>query len=53
MDVGSKGGSYIDNKKIDSHVLYKLKTNMVLHFALSTRRYVLQVDYRKVMAYLE
>ena len=48
IDVGSKGGTYLDSKKMEPHVLHALKTGQVLSFALSTRKYHIDVDYLKV-----
>ena len=53
MDVGSKGGSFIDGRKVEPHVPVSLRTGQQLHFALSTRKYLFQVDYSKVLAHLK
>ena len=48
IDLGSKGGSYIDGQRVNVCFPYRLKSNQILNFAVSTRRYAIDVDYSLV-----
>ena len=48
IDLGSKGGSFIDGQRINVCFPYRLKSNQILNFSLSTRKYVIDIDYSLV-----
>jgi len=52
MDLGSKCGTFLDNKKIDICFPYRLNNGNVIVFGASTRRYVVNIDYSAVEKYL-
>ena len=52
MDLGSKCGSFLDNKKLEQCFPYKISNDSILTFGLSTRRYLVKFDYTAVEKYV-
>lgn len=48
MDLQSKSGSLVDNVKLEHHIPYRLKQEAKIQFAVSSRIYVVELDYSMV-----
>ena len=53
LDLGSKGGSFLNSEKIDNCFPFRLKPNDTIHFGVSTRRYKINFDYSEAERYLD
>ena len=53
LDLGSKGGSFLNNEKIDNCFPFRLKPNDTIHFGVSTRRYKIDFNYSEAEKYLD
>ena len=53
IDLHSKSFTYIDGKRMEAHLPYKLKNNFKIHFAVSSRIYLIDIDYSSVEANFE
>ena len=45
IDLESKSGTFLDNVKLEHHVPYRLKQEAKIQFAVSSRQYVVELDY--------
>lgn len=48
IDLHSKSFTFIDGKRMEAHLPYKLKNNFKIHFAVSSRIYLIDIDYSSV-----
>lgn len=52
IDLGSKSKTFLNDNSIDEYKDIDLKNNDVIKFAVSTRDYIVKIDYSKVNEYL-
>jgi len=48
LDLGSKSGTKINGEKVEAQVPVPLINGAVLQFGMSTRRYLIGIDFSKV-----
>lgn len=53
LDLGSKGGTILNNEVLKQHHPYQIKNNDEFTVGMSTRKYKINLDYTNFLEYLE
>jgi len=53
VDLGSKSGSFVEGKRADNCIPYRLKHGNKLTFGASSRKYTIEIDYSEVEKNIE